>query len=115
MFYACHTTRLFWKYIERIIKLYINQECFVLKPIIFLLGYNFKTENLVDLLINYGLLCIYRCNFISDSRTSTKPRMSILVQYLKLLINKRYEIEKLKTKQRIFVNLENWVTLVSLL
>ena len=113
VFYYCTILSQFWKYIEDIVKKYSYNTAFQLEPQIFIYGFNFKNANLIDLVINYALLSIYRVALLH--KQGKTPNRNEFIMMFKLIIKKRFQIEKHKRKQRLFVDLIAWEQLLNVL
>ena len=113
MFYHCPILSLFWKYIENIVKRYCYDQTFVLEPQMLIYGFDFSKTNLIDLVINYALLTIYRILLLlNQGKANTRNEFIIM---FKSNIQKRFQTEKFKRKQCIFTDLTDWIRLINVL
>ena len=113
MFYYCPVLKSFWKYVEYIVKRYTYDITLTIDPEILIYGFDFSKANLIDLIINYALLSVYRTMLLFyEGRYYAENEFVIM---FKSIIKKRYQIEKLKTKQCAFSNAAEWVKLINLL
>ena len=112
MFYYCITLCPFWKYIENVIRKFSYDNSFTLKPQMMIYGFDYTKNNLVDLIIHYALLSIYRCSMLFvQNEVSTNELKSMF----KIVIRKRFHIEKNKKKQRLFTDITDWERLMNVL
>ena len=74
-------------------------------------GFDFSKENLIDLIINYALLAIYRkVLLINQGKTFSGQELIVM---FKFIIKKRFQIEKIKRKQHLFIDQAEWVQLMN--
>ena len=75
-------------------------------------GFDYTKNNLVDLIIHYALLSIYRCSMLFvQNEVSTNELKSMF----KIVIRKRFHIEQNKKKQRLFTDITDWERLMNVL
>ena len=112
-FYYCPVLKSFWNYIENIVKRYTYDRSFIIDAQILIYGFDFSKANLIDLIINYALLSIYRTMLLfHEERYYLENKFAVM---FKSIIKKRFQIEKYKTKQCVFSNDTEWMKIINLL
>ena len=111
MFWSCPEVRLFWKYIEEYIRRCSYQH-FILKIQHSVYGIQVTEKEEIDLILNYALFSIYKCIKIGIASTKKIRCIDFKMMFI-YVIKSRYDDEKHKRKENVYMKLTKWNSMLN--